>query len=95
MSRDDLPEGFRPGDPTARTRAHTDGTGVSFSVKEGGRGEPRIMIEEDAPGLPVLKFGDAFLMFHAREGVTLEQIEHLAAEMNRLISTMTFTKFLT
>lgn len=55
MNDQELPDGFRPGDPTAHDRATTDHTGVTFTLKEGQGGVPRYAIEEDAPGIGILK----------------------------------------
>ena len=92
----DLPEGFRPRDPTAGDRAISDQTDVSFTVKEGPRGEPKIMIKEcKEPGLGILRPGDSFLMLHCRAGIELGEAKKLAADMRRIIDVLTHTKFIT
>lgn len=95
MSDIERPDGLGENDPVAHDRAYTDWTKVGFSLKEGGRGEPRIMIEEDGPGLPVLKYGDAFLMLHCRPGVTYEQAQPLVRQLETLIDSISYTKFIT
>lgn len=95
--KDELPEGFRPNDPTASDRATTDRTPVTFTLKEdGNKGRPLwIMIEQDSPGLPVLTAGDAFLGLVFREGVTFEEAKGMAAQMRRMLACLTYTKSIT
>jgi len=92
MNRD-YPEGLGPNDPTAGDRAHTDHTGVRFTLKEGGGGESWVMLEEDPPGLPVLRFGDAFLGLHFRSDVSFADAQRFAHEMERMFDTLAYTKF--
>jgi len=66
-----LPPGFGPRDRTPPDRAHTDHTRTTSTLKEFGHGEPWVMIEEDKPGLPVLKAGDAFLGIQFRSEIPL------------------------
>lgn len=89
----DYPPGLGPDDPTAFDRAHTDHTGVSFKLCEGGRGEPWVMFEQDQPGLPVLKYGDAFLGLHFRREITFEEARSFTKEMRRMFDTLAYTKF--
>ena len=89
----DFPEGLGPDDPTAGDRADTHHATVSFALKEGPRGEPWIMIEEDQPGLPVLKHGDVFLGLEFREGVSFEEAQRFTAEMRRMLGVLSYTKF--
>ena len=97
MPRDnDLPPGFRPRDPTASDKAATEQSSVRFTVKEGPRGEPKIMIEEqEEPGLSILRPGDSALTLHCRHGTQLGEAKKLAAEMNRMVDVMTHTKSIT
>jgi hypothetical protein len=101
MSDSDLPEGFRREDPTAHDQATTDACGVSFSVKESAPignadyAQPWLMIELDGSGLPVLKAGDSFLGLSCRYGTTIQEAEQLARDMNRLLSDISHTKFIT
>lgn len=88
-----LPEGFGPDDPTAGDEAHTDETGVSFTLKETWNGRPWMMIEEDEPGLPVLKYGDAHLGIHFRDGVPFIEAQRFAIQMGDMLDTLTYTKF--
>jgi hypothetical protein len=89
-----LPDGFRDGDQLSGDKAYTDQARVSFTIKEGPRGEPKIMLEM-GEGLPVLTYGDAFLMLHFRPGVTLEEAMDVVETMNRTLSDITYTKFIT
>lgn len=91
----DMPDGFGPDDRTAGDRATTDGTRVTFTLKEGPRGEPKVMIEEDEPGLPVLRAGNAFLMIHFREGVAFKEEQDFVEQMRRMFDELTYTKFIT
>ena len=89
----DYPEGLGPNDPTAGDRAHTDHTGVSFKLCEHGHGEPWVMFEQDAPGLPVLKWGDAFLGLQFRPEIPFEKAQEFTKEMRRMFDTLSCTKF--
>ena len=95
--QDELPERFRPNDPTASDRATTDRTNVTFTLKEGGdKGLPLwITIEEYAPGLPVLTAGNGHLGLVFREGVTFEEAKGMAAQMRRMLACLTYTKLIT
>ncbi|MGH7510062.1 MAG: hypothetical protein ACREMZ_11400 [Gemmatimonadales bacterium] len=75
------------------SQATTEATPVTFTLKEGPRGEPKVMIEENEPGLPVLRDGDAFLMIHFRKGVTFNQAEDFVRQMRRMLDVLTYTKF--
>ena len=55
----DLPDGTGPDGPTAGDRGYTELSDMNFTLKEGSRGEPWIMVEEELPGLPVLKMSEA------------------------------------
>jgi hypothetical protein len=92
---DELPPGLRPDDPTAGDRATTDYTRATFTIKEGPGGEPWIMIEPYEPGLPVLKFGDAFLGLVPRETASFEEMRDLAHRMHTLLDGVSYTKFIT
>ena len=90
----DYPEGLGPDDPTAPTQAHTDSTAVSFKLCEGRNGsEPWAFFEQDAPGLPVLKYGNAFLGLHFRLGVSFEEARDFTRRMERMFDTLSYTKF--
>jgi hypothetical protein len=92
----ELPEGFRPGDPTARDQSSTDEARVSFKFVEGrGGGTPRVLLEVDEPGLPALQRGDSFLGLHFREGVTFEEARAFAHQMDRLLDSISHTTFIT
>ncbi len=91
----DMPDGLGPTDRTAGDRAYTDHTEVSFTLKEHGRGEPWITLEPDAPGLPVLNPGDAFLGLQFRDGVTFAEAQRFVGEMNRMLVVLSYTKFVT
>lgn len=91
--RSDYPEGLGPNDPTAGDRAHTDHSSVRFTLKEGPRGEPWVLIEEDQPGLPVLKFGNAFLGRQFRSGIAFQDAQRFAHEMERMFDTLSYTMF--
>jgi hypothetical protein len=95
LSMSDYPKGLGPDDPTAGDHAYTDHIPVSFALKEGPRGEPWVMIEEDPAGLPVLKFGDAFLGLQFRSDVPFAEAQRFTAEMRRMFDTLTYTKFTT
>lgn len=92
---DDMPPGFGPNDRTAGDRAYTDHTDVSFTLKEGPNGEPWVIIEQDEPGLPVLKFGDAFLGLQFREGISFEEAKSFTLQLNRMLDVLSYTKFIT
>jgi hypothetical protein len=91
--KSDYPEGLGPNDPTAGDRAHTDHTPIRFTLKEHGDGEPWVMLEEEEPGLPVLKFGDAFLGLSFRPEIPFAEAEKFAHEMERMFDTLSYTKF--
>ena len=91
----DYPDGLGPDDPTAQDNAHTDISGVSFTLKEGVGGELKIMLEEDEPGLPFLRRSDGFLMFHFRDGYTYEQSQAFVTALNDHIKSASHTVFLT
>lgn len=92
---DKLPPGFSADDPTAGDRAFTEHTPISFTLKEGPNGEPWVMFEEGEPGLPVLKFGDAFLGLQFRDGVSFADAQRFTSEMRRMFDTLSYTKFIT
>ena len=89
----ELPEGFRPGDRVAREQAHTDRTGVTFTLKEGAlEGRPlSVMIEEDEPGLPILKDGNAFLMLRFRDEVPFDVAEKFVTNMRDKLESIACT----
>lgn len=89
----DYPEGLGPHDPTASDRAHTDHAHVSFTIKESGRGEPWVAFEIDQPGLPVLKFGDAFLGLQFRSSIPFAEAQAFTAEMRRMFDVISYTRF--
>jgi hypothetical protein len=93
MKRNDYPDGLGPDDPVAGDDAHTDHTGVSFTLKEGPRGERWAMVEPDEPGLPVLKFGDAFLGLHFRKDVPFAQAVEFTKQMGAMFDRLSYTKF--
>lgn len=95
MRRDELPEGFRPGDPTAHDRANTDYTGVTFTLKEGHGGVPWYMVEEDAPGLPLLRAGDSFIGLRLRDGITYDEAKEFLNELRRVVVGIAHTRFIT
>lgn len=101
MSDSALPPGFGANDPTAHDRADTTHATVGFKLTEHpprpGESEstPWIMVEVDAPGLPVLKAGDAFLGFEFRPGVSFQDAQILAAQMDRMLVSISCTKFIT
>lgn len=95
MSDHNLPEGFRPDDPTAHDKAHTDHADVVFALKESADGTPWIMLEPRGPGLPVLKAGDAHLGLTFREGVSFKEAESLTAEMQSRLQGVSYMKFIT
>lgn len=96
MKPDDLPPGFRRGDPTAGDKAHTDRTPVTFKFIEGRDGGPAwVLIEEDDPGLPVLRAGNASLGLVFREGVSFEQARDFAKQMQQMLVRITYTKLIT
>ena len=88
-----FPDGLGPDDPTAGDRAHTDHADVSFTIKEASRGEPWVMFELEAPGLPVLKYGDAFLGLQFRDGIRFEDAKTFVREMNRMFDVIAYTRF--
>jgi hypothetical protein len=92
---DELPPGFGPDDPDAGDSAFTEHTSVSFTIKEGPSGQLWVLFEEGEPGLPVLKFGDAFLGLVFREGISFADAKQFTAEMRRKFDTLSFTKFVT
>jgi len=69
----------------------TEETGCRFSVKEADTGELWIMIEEDAPGLSVLR--DGFIGLRLHSGVDLTQAVSLAKLLGDYVSEMTLTRF--
>jgi hypothetical protein len=89
--------GFRPNDPTAGDRATTERARISFTLKEGGdKGRPLwVRIEEVPPGPPVLTAGDAFLGLVFREDVPFEEAQDMVGRMNRMLSNLSYTKFIT
>lgn len=91
----DFPAGLGPNDPTAGDRAYTDHTDVSFTLKEGSQGQPWIMIEEELPGLPILKPGDAFLGLRFRDEVSFTDAQRFTSELRRMIDSISYTKFIT
>lgn len=95
MNDRDLPEGFRPGDPTAHDRAVTEYTAVTFTLKEGQGGVPRYAVEEDEPGIGILKHGDSFLTLKLRDGVTYDEARDFLTELRRMIVGISHTKFIT
>jgi hypothetical protein len=100
MTTDGLPPGFGPNDPTASDRSESEYAACDFKITEhsptpDGTALPWILIQVDAPGLKVLRAGDAFLGLEFREGVTFEDAKRLAHEMDRLISGISCTKFVT
>lgn len=101
MSQDQLPPGFGANDPTAHDRAETEVAPVGFKISEHtpAPGEadstPWIWVQVEPPGLEALKSGDAFLGFEFRPGVSFEEGKRLAHEMDRLLLSITCTKFIT
>lgn len=75
------------------TRAKTDYSDFTFTVKEFGDGTPWIMCEADQPGLPVLK--DGHLGLRLREGTTIEQAQEIAEYLRDNIAGISHTRFLT
>ena len=53
------------------------------------------MFEEGQPGLPVLRFGDAFLGLRFRDDVSFADAQRFTAEMRRMFDTLSYTKFVT
>lgn len=95
MADGEMPEGFGPDDDTAHERAETDTTRVTFLLKESEGGPPWLRVEEDLPGLPILRRSDAFLGLRCRPGTTIEQAEALRRHMHEIIEEMSYTAFLT
>lgn len=95
MDSHDLPEGFRPDDPTAYDRARTDYTEITFTLKEGPNGEPWYMVEEDEPGLPILRRGDSFLGLRLRDGVTYNEAQAFLSELRQMVKGIAHTVFIT
>lgn len=91
----DLPDGFRPNDPTARDRAETHRARVVFTIAEYGDGTPWIMLKPREQTLPVLQRGDGFLGLEFRNGVTMEEAQRFVEEMRRMLTAVTHTHFLT
>ena len=91
----DFPDGLGPDEPTAQDKSHTDRSGVSFTLKEGVGDQLRIMLEENEPGLPFLKRGDGFLMFHFRKGYTYEQAQEFVGMLNEHIHAASHTVSIT
>ena len=58
------------------TKAETNYSPFTFTLKEFGDGTPWIMCEPYKPGLPVL--GNGFLGLRFRDGVTFEQAKEIA-----------------
>jgi hypothetical protein len=91
--RSDYPDGLGPNDPTAGDRARTDHSSVRFTLKEGSKGEPWVLIEEEQPGLQVLKYGNAFLGLQFRSGIEFKDAQRFAHEMERMFDVLSYTKF--
>ena len=96
----DLPDGFRPDDPTAPDRAETYYVKAGFKLTEHNpthppTAEPWIMVEMDSPGMVALTLPDGFLGLECRPGVTMEQASKLRQDLDRLVEGVLFTKWLT
>jgi len=95
MDKSELPEGFRPGDPTAGDKAHTDHADVAFVLKEHGDGTPWVLVEPRGPTLPVLERGDGFLGLTFRDDVSFEEAQRFVQEMRKKLRGVSYTKFTT
>ena len=92
MANDDLPEGFRSGDPTARPRTEHDTTEVKFALSEHADGVHFfVMFEESSPGLQILKAGAAFLALEFRDQVSFAEAQALVTEMNEKLHAVSYT----
>jgi hypothetical protein len=74
------------------TRAKTDYSDFTFTVKEFGDGTPWIMCEPYHPGLPVLK--DGFLGLRLRQGTTFEQAQEIVEYLRERVAGISHTSFL-
>lgn len=74
------------------TKAKTDYSDFTFTLKEFGDGTPWIMCEENQPGLPALK--DGYLGLRLREGTTFEQAKEIAEYLRDHIAGVSHTRFL-
>ncbi len=95
-ANDDMPEGFRPDDPTAADQAESDFARFTFSAKEGRPvGTWKIQLEPYDESLKVLRPGNAFLMLHLRDDVDQRTAQELAQQLSSLVHGISCTKFTT
>ena len=73
------------------TEAETDYSRCTFTTKEGLDGEPWIMVELDAPGIPALR--DGFLGLTFRERVPIEEADRIARELRIYFEGISHTRF--
>lgn len=73
------------------TQAQTDYSRCTFTTKESADGEPWIMVEFDAPGIPALSNGFIGLTF--RERVPIEEADRVARELRINFEGITHTHF--
>jgi len=74
------------------TKAKTDYSKFTFTVKEDAEGIPWIMCEPYQPGLPGI--GDGFLGFRLRDGIEIREAEKIAEYLRDRIEGISHTQFL-
>ena len=74
------------------TKAKTDYSTFTITVKEDGEGNPWIMCEPDQPGLPAI--GDGFLGLRLRDGIEIREAEEIAEYLNDHIEGVSHTQFI-
>jgi hypothetical protein len=74
------------------TKAKTDYSKFTFTVKEDANGTPWIMCEPYPPGLPAL--GDSFLGLHLRPGITIEQASEIAEYLRDHVEGISHTQLI-
>lgn len=73
------------------TRAKTDYSRCTFTVKEYADGTPWIMVEFYQPGIPALENG--FIGLRFRERVPIEEADRVASEMRDNFEGINHTHF--
>lgn len=73
------------------TKAKTDFSRCTFTVKEGADGSPFIMCEFHKPGIPALENG--FIGFRFRPGATIEQAQEMADTLRDQFEGISHTHF--
>jgi hypothetical protein len=77
--------------PLDGEESRTEAIGVDFTVKEGVRGEPWILIEMNPPGLPAIDASSAVFGLHFRSDVSFREGRAFVDEMKRMLNAMSIT----